>query len=188
MIANQHPENLVRLAGVVTGLGHEVIATETDVEAVGAVTGRLDPDVALVLLSVSTDHALGMIGKIVHEAACPVIALLPTEDPAYVRAAARKGIFAYIVDSDPEELQSAMDLTLQRFAEYHSLEGAFGRRATIEQAKGMLMARRGIDADAAFALLRRESQNTGRKLADVALSLIQSSGLIAAGDARPKQP
>ena len=75
----------------------------------------------------------------------PVIALLHTHDPAYVREAARRGVFAYIVDGDSGELQSAIDITLQRFAEYYSLQGAFGRRAAIEQAKGILMERYGVD-------------------------------------------
>jgi AmiR/NasT family two-component response regulator len=37
--------------------------------------------------------------------------------------------------------EAAIGINLQRFAEYRSLQGAFGRRATIEQAKGILMAR-----------------------------------------------
>lgn len=44
--------------------------------------------------------------------------------------------------------QSSIDVTLQRFAEYNSLQGAFGRRATIEQAKGILMARHAVGAAA----------------------------------------
>ena len=83
-----------------------------------------------------------------------MIALLTAKDPAYVREAAKRGVFAYIVDGDADELQSAIDITLQRFAEYQSLQGAFGRRALIEQAKGILMARHAIDADHAFAMLR----------------------------------
>jgi hypothetical protein len=39
------------------------------------------------------------------------------------------------VDSTPEDLRSAIDITLQRFTEYHSPQAAFGRRAMIEQAK-----------------------------------------------------
>ena len=62
-------------------------------------------------------------------------------DPAYIHEAAKRGVFAYIVDGTPEELQSAIDITLQRFSEYQNLQGAFGRRALIEQAKGILMAR-----------------------------------------------
>ena len=93
-----------------------------------------------------------------------MIALLSAEDPAYVREAAKRGVFAYIVDTTPEELQSAIDMTLQRFTEYHNLQGAFGRRALIEQAKGILMARHSIDADKAFEMLREHSRNNGDKL------------------------
>src|SRR5204863_3742610 len=99
-------------------------------------------------------HALELISEIVREASCPVIALLSAKDPSYVHEAAKRGVFAYIVDSTPEELQSAIDITLQRFTEYQSLQGAFGRRALIEQAKGILMARHAINAERAFELLR----------------------------------
>jgi AmiR/NasT family two-component response regulator len=132
------------------------------------VTARERPDVALVGLGLSSDHALDVIAEIVHESACPVIALLSARDPTYIREAAKRGVFAYIVDADAEELQSAIDITLQRFAEYHNLQGAFGRRALIEQAKGILMARHGIDERRAFELLKSHSQRNGRKVVDVA--------------------
>ncbi len=108
-----------------------------------------------------------------------MIALLSTEDPAYVRQAAKRGIFAYILNDDPQGLASAIDITLQRFAEYQSLQGAFGRRAVIEQAKGILMASQGVNADQAFELLREHSQRTGRKLAEVADSVVESHLLLA---------
>jgi len=178
LIANERRDRLELLARVVAGLGHEVIAQEIHVEEVGAVTAREQPDVALVGLGLSSDHALDLIAKIVHESACPVIAMLSAEDPAYVRQAARRGVFAYIVDSTPEELQSAIDITLQRFSEYQSLQGAFGRRAVIEQAKGILMARHSIDADRAFGMLRDHSQHNGRKVADVAAAIVDSHLLL----------
>jgi AmiR/NasT family two-component response regulator len=92
--------------------------------------------------------------------------------------AAKRGIFAYILHDDPTELTSAIDITLQRFAEYQSLQGAFGRRAVIEQAKGILMARRGLNADRAFELLRDHSQRNGRKLAEVAEAVVESHLLL----------
>jgi response regulator NasT len=110
----------------------------------------------------------------VREASCPVIALLAARDPAYVREAAKRGVFAYIVEDTPDELQSAIDITLQRFSEYHNLQGAFGRRALIEQAKGILMARHAITADSAFEMLRHHSQHNGRKLIDVAEAVVES--------------
>jgi len=178
LVANERRDRLDLLAQVVVGLGHEVIAKEIDVSEVAVVTAREQPDVALVGLVLSSDHALELIGEIVREASCPVIALLTVRDAAYVREAAKRGVFAYIVDTTPEELQSAIDITLQRFAEYHSLLGTLGRRAVIEQAKGILMARHAIDADHAFEMLRGHSQRTGRKVADVAAAVVDSHVLL----------
>ena len=107
-----------------------------------------------------------------------MIAILHADDPAYVHEAAKRGVFAYIIDGTPEELQSAIDITLQRFAEYQNLQGAFGRRALIEQAKGILMARYSITADAAFERLRDHSQHNGRKVSDVAAAVVESHVLL----------
>jgi AmiR/NasT family two-component response regulator len=46
-----------------------------------------------------------------------VIALLSAKDRDYVHEAGRRGVFAYIVDGDDDELQAAIDISLQRFAE-----------------------------------------------------------------------
>jgi AmiR/NasT family two-component response regulator len=180
LIANEKRERLELLARVVAGLGHDVIAREISVTDVGAVTAREHPDVALVGLGLDSDHALDLISEIVREASCPVIALLSVKDPGYVREAAKRGVFAYIVDTTPDELQGAIDITLQRFAEYHSLQGAFGRRAIIEQAKGILMARHGITAERAFEMLRDHSQHNGHKVVDVAQAIVDSHLLLAA--------
>ena len=178
LIANERRDRLELLAQVVAGLGHDVIARSVDVREVAAVTARERPDVALVGLGLSSEHALTLIAEIVREAFCPVIALLSASDPAYVLEAAKRGVFAYIVDTSPEELQSAIDITLQRFAEFHNLQGAFGRRAVIEQAKGILMARNSIGAEDAFELLRAHSQSNGHKLADVAAAVVESHLLL----------
>jgi AmiR/NasT family two-component response regulator len=188
LIANERRDRLELLAQVVTGLGHEVIAREIDVKEVGPVTAKEHPDVALVGLGLSSEHALELIGEIVREASCPVIALLAARDPAYVHEAAKRGVFAYIIDATPEELQSAIDITLQRFAEYHSLQGAFGRRAQIEQAKGILMARHSITADRAFEMLRDHSQHNGHKLVDIAQAIVDSHLLLLPPPAQPAIP
>jgi response regulator NasT len=185
LIANEKRDRLELLAQVVAGLGHEVIAREIYVKEVGAVTARERPDVALVGLGLHSEHALELISEIVREASCPVIALLSAKDPAYVHKAAKRGVFAYIVDSTPEDLQSAIDITLQRFTEYHSLQGAFGRRAMIEQAKGILMARHAINAERAFEMLRDHSQRNGRKLIDVAQAIVDSHLLLLPSPASP---
>ncbi len=174
LIADEHQDRLELLAGLVAGLGHEVVAREVEIRKAGAATAREHPDVALVVLGPSSEHALELIGEIVQEAACPVIALLSEKDPAYIREAGKRGVFAYIVDTDSEELQSAIEITLLRFSEFDSLRGAFWRRAVIEQAKGILMERHKIDQDRAFDMIRSHSQNTGRKAIEVANAVVES--------------
>ena len=184
LIANERKDRLARIAEVVTRLGHEVISRELEVSEVAAATEREHPDLAFVGLGVSGEHALDMISEIVREASCPVIALLEADDPVWVNEAAKRGIFAYIVDGREEEMQSAIDITLRRYAEYSNLEGAFARRAVIERAKGIMMSRQEIDEQRAFELLRSQSQRSGRKLYEVAEAVVESHLLLVRRQAR----
>ena len=144
----------------------------TEIDEVAAATAGEHPDVALVGLGQSTEHALLLIEQIVGESECPVIALLSSEDPGFLRQAARRGIFAYVVDADEDSLRSALEIVLLRFAEYHGLEGAFGRRAVIERAKGMLMERHGFDERQAFEALRAHARPSNKKVVEVAHELL----------------
>jgi len=178
LIANERKDRLALVAPIVIALGHEVIAREIEVEDVGAVTARERPDVALVGLGERSAHALDLIDKIVREATCPVIALLHARDPAFIKEASKRGVFAHISDADVEDWQSSIDIVLRRFAEYENLEGAFGRRALIECAKGILMERHAIDGDRAFALLRERSRTDNRKLVDLATAVVDGHRLL----------
>src|SRR5436309_9329656 len=178
LIANQRPDRLDDVTTIVVGLGHDVIARSIEITEVGAVTAREHPDVALVGLGSSSDHALQLIGEIVRTAACPVIALLEDADPAFVNEAAKRGIFAYITHGDGEKLQSSIDIVLRRFAEYQNLEGAFGRRAIIERAKGILMERHSTTEDHAFEMLRTHARSGNRKLVDIAAAVVDGHRLL----------
>jgi hypothetical protein len=163
LIANERKDRLALVAPIVAALGHEVIAREIDVEDVGAVTARERPDVALVGLGESSEHALHLVERIVHEAS-------------------KRGVFAYITDADAKDWQSSIDIVLRRFTEYHELEGAFGRRALTERAKGILMERHSIDEPTAFDMLREHARSTNRKLVDVSSAVVDGHRLL------PKEP
>lgn len=75
---------------------------------------------------------------------------------------------AAVAVSNSRMYQSAHLLSLQ-------LEAAMSSRATIEQAKGVLMAVKAVDADEAFALLRRTSQVENRKLRDIAADIVETA-------------
>jgi transcriptional regulator with GAF, ATPase, and Fis domain len=54
------------------------------------------------------------------------------------------------------------------------LQGALNSRVVIEQAKGRLAERLGLDMDQAFAMLRNRARNTNQRLTDVAQQVIDS--------------
>ena len=170
----------------IAGLGHEVIARESSLPDVARLTAVERPDVAVVIVHDGTAQALELIDGIVHQAACPVIAVLDVEDPAFIKEAAKRGIFAYIADGhDPKEMQSSIDIVLRRFAEYHGLEGAFSRRAVTERAKGILMERHSVDERQAFNMLRDHARRTNRKMVEVAEEIVSTHRLLP-GAAAPR--
>jgi GAF domain-containing protein len=90
----------------------------------------------------------------------------------------------------PHAFDDATVLLAQRFAGYASvalanahlhdstanlaqhMQAAMGSRAVIEQAKGIIMGERRCSADEAFAILTRISQDSNRKVRDVAAALV----------------
>jgi AmiR/NasT family two-component response regulator len=188
LIANERKDRLALVAPILIAQGHEVVAREIDVEDIGAATNRERPDVALVGLGESSEHALALIDRIVREATCPVILLIHARDPGFVKEASKRGIFAHISDADVEGWQSSIEITLRRFAEYHDLQGAFGRRALIERAKGILMERHTITEASAFEMLREHSRIDNRRLVDLAAAVVDGHRLLPKQPEAPAQP
>ena len=178
LVSDGKGHRLEEVTQTVTSLGHEVVG-HSSLGDVAASTASILPDAAIVIVGESSEHALELIGRIVTEAACPVIAILDVEDEAFIRDAAKRGIFAYItLGRDASALQSSLDVVLSRFAEYQGLEGAFARRAITERAKGILMERHSMDEKRSFEMLRDEARRSNRKVVDVAEAIAMSVSLL----------
>lgn len=94
----------------------------------------------------------------------------------------RDHAFAEEHDEAGMELASAMSIVLANASAYWSaqeenehLQEAMRSRATIEQAKGILMAQSGLTADQAFDMLRRASQRENVKLRDIATRIVANT-------------
>ena len=183
LIQEGSKELVDEVARTLTMLGHEVIDS-TEFRGIGfAAAGG--PDVAVVAVESAEQQTLELIGRVVKEATCPVVAILGVPDPAFIWAAAKLGIFASVPHGgDPGELQSAIDIAVQRFADYHGLEAAFERRAVVERAKGILMERHCIGQEKAFALLREQARRTNHKLIDIADAVLATHGLLPGQQSR----
>ena len=79
------------------------------------------------------------------------------------------------VDVLAEQAGPVVALALRRAAQEKrndQLTAALSSRTVIDQAIGVLMAQERCSAERAFDLLRQHSQNTNRKLRDVAAALV----------------
>jgi GAF domain-containing protein len=67
------------------------------------------------------------------------------------------------------------DAHAQLFDQARNMRVAMESRAVIEQAKGVLMAQRYVDAEQAFEILREASQRYNRKLRDIASGIVEGA-------------
>jgi AmiR/NasT family two-component response regulator len=178
LIAHERHARFDVLADLVARLGHDAVVRQLEAADVVDIVAQEHPEVVLVGFASGSERALELVSAFVRNGACPVIGVVAADDPDLIRETARRGVFACVVRDDAAELEGAIDVAVERFAEYHRLEEAFGRRAVIEQAKGILMERHAIDAGAAFLMLREHSQNSGSKLIDVAAGVVKSHQLL----------
>jgi response regulator NasT len=107
-------------------------------------------------------------------------------DEQLTRAAIEAGVSAYVVDGlRPERIKPVLDAAIARFhmfqrmrAELAATKAALEERKIIDRAKAILMKARGIDEEAAYALLRKTAMDQGKRVADIAQQLVLAAGLL----------
>jgi response regulator NasT len=185
LAADEDEQALEETAAVLRGLGHEVSAFAVGTEEAADAIARDDPDLSVVVVHRDDEHALDLIEEIVSFSSGPVVALLESEDPQFVRNAADRGIHAYARPITADAVQSAVEVAMRRHAEHSKLtetvdqlEDALERRALIERAKGVLMERHSVDERAAFELLRSQARSTSRPVIELARAVLEGHALL----------
>jgi AmiR/NasT family two-component response regulator len=185
LIADEQREPLERIARMARALGHEVVALEVVPKVVATTIRDESPQLAIVALHDSEEHAIELIREIVDEGVCPVIVQSNGDDPGFAARAAQCGAFAVATPIEADALQAAIEVAIRRFEELEelteqveNLEGALRRRAIVERAKGVVMERQGVDERAAFELLRNRARSSNRTVVDVAQSVLDGQPLL----------
>ncbi len=189
LIADEDEAALRGLHQILEHLGHEVTPYAVSAGEAVELIVRESPQVAIVVVHEDDEHALALIGEAVEYADGPVIAQLPDADIEFLSRAAERGISAFAESSDPESIQGTIEIAVRRYREgqelhdkVEQLEGALVRRSVIERAKGILMERHSVAEQEAFELLRDHSRASGRRVIDVARSVVEGHALL------PKRP
>jgi AmiR/NasT family two-component response regulator len=189
LIADENEAALRGLHHILAELGHEVTPYAVSVHEAVELIAKEDPQVAIVFVHNDDEHALALISEAVEYASGPVIVTVRDADLDFLARAADRGISAYAESIEPEAIQGAIEVAVRRYREaaqlterVEQLESALERRGTIERAKGILMERHSVSEREAFELLRDHSRASGRRVIDVAQSVLDGHALL------PKRP
>jgi len=155
----------------------------------GAFVARLErmaPDVVLMDLGSPSRDTLEEMLMVSRALAKPIAMFVDQSDESMIGAAIDAGVSAYIVDGlRKDRVKSILDLAVRRYNAFSRMQtelaearSALAERKTVDKAKAILMAQRGLGEPEAYALLRSTAMNQGRRIVDVAEALITASSLL----------
>ena len=182
-------ENPIRRAILETGLKDAGFANLTVLEDATGLLERiykLDPDVIIIDLENPRRDVLEQMFQVSRIVRRPIAMFVDHSDRDTISSAIEAGVSAYIVDGlKSEHVRSILDMTISRFNAFERLrteleetKSALKDRKVIEKAKGILMKSRSLDEEAAYALLRKTAMGSGKRIADVAESLVSTFDLL----------
>lgn len=152
---------------------------------------RMAPDVVLMDLGSPSRDTLEEMLLVSRALAKPIAMFVDQSDDTMIGAAIDAGVSAYVVDGlRKDRVKPILELAVRRFTAFSRMQSeldeartALANRKTIDKAKAILMAQRGLNEADAYALLRSTAMNQGRRLVSVAEALITASSLLGGGDA-----
>ncbi len=175
-------ETIIRLdlREILERAGYDVVAEARDGEEAVELALREKPDLAILDVKMPRLDGIDAARRILADRPIPIVILTAYGQDELVSRAVEAGVFGYLVKPFREtDLLPAIQAARARHAELQalreeaeSLSEALATRKVVERAKGLLMAREGLNEDEAFARLRRASQVSGRPMRVVAEALI----------------
>jgi response regulator NasT len=155
-----------------------------------AEAAAFSPDVLVVACDSPDRDTLESLREATASNPRPVVMFADRSAPGLAEEAVRAGVAAYVVDGlAPSRVRTVLEAAMTRFQLMQQLRTDLAKakadlasRKTVDRAKGLLMKERGLDEEAAYALLRKLAMDSGRPLGAVAADLLTFAGVLK-GDA-----
>ena len=176
-------ESLIRLdlTEMLGEEGYEVVGEAADGETALTLVQRLRPDLVVMDVKMPRVDGITAAERIAAARLAAVVMLTAFSQRELVERARDAGALAYVVKPfGRAELVPALELALARFDELRALEREVAdlrerleTRRLVEQAKGILARRKGLDEAAAYRWLQRTSMDrrlTMRQVAELVLA------------------
>jgi response regulator NasT len=169
------------MRALIRDLAAEVIRTEPG-EMLADAVRRYRPDVIVVDMTRPDRDALEGVRRLSDTTPHPVVMFVDQDDPEFMQAAIDAGVSSYNVGSlTPAEMKPILRAAVALFRRYQGTreklaeaETRLRERNLIDNAKAILMRNRKFSEPEAYHWLRREAMSSGKRIPDVAQSVIQA--------------
>jgi response regulator NasT len=166
-------------------LGYDMLSEVATPGALPRTVEEQRPDVVIIDTDSPSRDTLEQLAVMNEHAPRPVLMFSNDADQQRIRDAVRSGVSAYLVEGlDAARLAPILEVALARFSHEAQLrkrladaETELANRKLIDEAKRLLMERRGLPEQEAYALLRRHAMDHGMKIVEVARQLVRLADL-----------
>lgn len=186
MIVDSDTERSRNLRGALTLAGYRVVAELREAINLPDAVQRHEPHIVIVAADSPDRDTLEHISLTIRNAPRPVVMFTHERDSETIRAAVKAGVSADVVDGlSTDRIRPILEVACARFEAHQAMvqrladtQRQLAERKTVEKAKGLLMQRRGLTEDEAYRELRQLAMQTGKRLAEVAATLLAAAHLL----------
>jgi response regulator NasT len=186
LVVDESPEQAQRLPDGLRKAGYEVTALLSSPLALLRAIEEHRPDIIVIDTDSPSRDVLEHLVVMNQHTPRPVVMFASDAKPETIREATRAGVSAYVVDGlEPDRISPILSAAMARFEGLQALRAQLAdanlrlaERKLVERAKGLLMKTRGLDEEAAYALLRRFAMDHKLRLAEVSQQLIDAADLL----------
>lgn len=175
-------EAIIRLdlAEMLREAGYDVVAEVGDGRQAVDRTRELSPDLVVMDVKMPVLDGISAADEIGHDGIAPVVMLTAFSDKELVERASDAGVMAYVLKPFTiDDLEPAITVARSRWAERKALEGEVAdlgarleTRKRMDRAKGVLMARLGLDEAGAFRWIQKTAMDRRLGMREVADAVI----------------
>lgn len=187
LLVTDRPERAALIEQALLKERHDVVAWIRSDDDLVQYARQARPDVLLVELEAPTSALQAQLERVMQEQPLPVAVFADRSDSGPVRTAVKAGVSAFVVDGfRPSRVLPVLEAACARFLEFQSLRrerdsavSQLAERKTVERAKGILMRRRNLQEGAAYRVLRKMAMDRGKRLFEVAESIVTAEEILA---------
>lgn len=144
------------------------------------VVRQLQPDAIVIDCDSPDRDTIENLQLVARENPKPIVMFVEDGDGALAKEAVRAGVTSYIVDGlSQRRIKPVLEIAIERFRMVDALQKDLQKskadleaRKVIERAKGMLMEKRQMTENEAYAAMRSMAMKQGKTIKDVAESIL----------------